>query len=89
MTKRKTEYWLIPPKVYAEIVASMQNILETYEQLYDTPVLVACMDDQPVRLLKETRFAATAKREHPCWVDYELEPDHRGGFDVEPLPDRT
>jgi hypothetical protein len=30
MTKRKIEYWVIPPDQDAEFVADMENVLETY-----------------------------------------------------------
>jgi hypothetical protein len=30
MTKRKIEYWVIPPEADAAFVAHMENVLETY-----------------------------------------------------------
>ena len=30
MTKRKIEYWVIPPEQDAEFVACMEDVLETY-----------------------------------------------------------
>src|SRR4030067_789767 len=30
MTKRKIEYWVIPPEADAEVVGKMENVLETY-----------------------------------------------------------
>jgi len=35
MTKRKIEYWVIPPEQDAEFVACMEEVLETYTQAYD------------------------------------------------------
>jgi hypothetical protein len=32
MTKRKIEYWVIPPDQDAEFVADMENVLETYAE---------------------------------------------------------
>src|SRR5881409_4467755 len=55
MTKRKIEYWVIPPEQDAECVACMEEVLETYAQAYDPQHPVLCMDEQPVQLLKETR----------------------------------
>ena len=55
MTKRKIEYWVIPPEADAEFVASMEEVLETYAQPYDSRYPVLCMDEQPIQLLKETR----------------------------------
>ncbi len=31
MTNRKIEYWVIPPEADAEFTASMEEVLETYE----------------------------------------------------------
>jgi hypothetical protein len=36
MTKRKIEYWVIPPDADGEFVASMEGVLETYEKAYDS-----------------------------------------------------
>jgi hypothetical protein len=55
MTKRKIEYWVIPPEADGEFVAHMEEVLETYEKAYDPANPVLCMDEQPVQLLKETR----------------------------------
>lgn len=30
MTKRKIQYWVIPPEADAEFVAHMENVLEVY-----------------------------------------------------------
>src|SRR4051812_5700962 len=35
MTKRKIEYWVIPPEQDGEFVACMEEVLETYAQAYD------------------------------------------------------
>ena len=40
MTKRKIEYWVIPPGADGEFVASMEEVLETYEKAYDPGVPV-------------------------------------------------
>jgi hypothetical protein len=54
MTKRKIEYWVIPPESDGEFVAHMEAVLETYEKAYDPTAPVLCMDEQSVQLLKET-----------------------------------
>ena len=46
MTGRKIQYWVIPPDANAEFVASMEEVLETYEQPYDPNLPVLCMDEQ-------------------------------------------
>src|SRR5947209_15422604 len=73
MTKRKIEYWVIPPEQDGEFVACMEEVLETYAQAYDPQQPVLCMDEQPVQLLKETRVPIPATKEHGQRVDYEYE----------------
>jgi DDE superfamily endonuclease len=73
MTRRKIEYWVIPPEADGEFVAAMEEVLETYAQPYDARHPVLCMDEQPVQLLKETRVPIAATKDHPRRVDYEYE----------------
>src|SRR5271166_2986819 len=73
MTKRKIEYWVIPPDQDAEFVADMENVLETYAEAYDPQQPVICMDEQPVQLLKETKAPIAATKTHAERVDYEYE----------------
>lgn len=73
MTKRKIEYWVIPPEADGEFAADMEVVLDTYATPYDARQPVVCMDEQPVQLLKETRVPVPATREHPRRVDYEYE----------------
>jgi hypothetical protein len=73
MTKRKIEYWVIPPKADAEFVAGMEEVLETYEKAHDPEAPVVCMDEQPVQLIGETRVPIPATKDHPERVDYEYE----------------
>ncbi len=73
MTKRKIQYWVIPPKANSEFVANMEDVLETYARRYNAAFPVVCMDEQPVQLLKETRIPIPASKDHACRVDYEYE----------------
>jgi hypothetical protein len=73
MTKRKIEYWVIPPEADAEFVAHMEEVLETYEKPYNPQTPVLCMDEQPVQLLKETRVPIEGTAKHAKRVDYEYE----------------
>lgn len=73
MTKRKIEYWVIPPEADAEFVAGMENVLETYARPYDPTCPVICMDEQPVQLVKETRRIIPGTKNHAKRVDYEYE----------------
>ena len=73
MTKRKIDYWVIPPKADAEFVASMEQVLDVYAKPYDSRHPVLCMDEQPIQLLKETREPIAGTKQHPRRVDYEYE----------------
>src|SRR5258708_27994827 len=73
MTKRKIEYWVIPPQADAEFVAGMEDVLETYAKPYDPRHPVLTMDEQPVQLIGETRVPIPATKDHPERVDYEYE----------------
>jgi hypothetical protein len=73
MTRRKIEYWVIPPEQDAEFVASMEEVLETYAEAYDPKRPVLCMDEQPVQLLRETQVPIAATKTHARRVDYEYE----------------
>jgi hypothetical protein len=73
MTRRKIDYWVIPPKCDAEFAASMEQVLDLYAQPYDSRYPVLCMDEQPIQLLKETRLPIPGTKEHPRRVDYEYE----------------
>jgi len=73
MTNRKIQYWVIPPKADAEFVASMEEVLDTYEKPYDPACPVLCMDEQLVQLVKETRQPIPATKRHAKRIDYEYE----------------
>jgi DDE superfamily endonuclease len=73
MTKRKIEYWVIPPEADAEFAASMEEVLDVYARPYDARHPVLCMDEQPIQLLRETRIPIAATRRHARRVDYEYE----------------
>ena len=73
MTKRKMEYWVIPPSEDAEFVAHMEAVLELYATPYNSNCPVLCMDEQPVQLHRETRVPIPATAKHGKRVDYEYE----------------
>ena len=73
MTRRKIDYWVIPPEADGEFAAHMEAVLDTYARPHDPTRPVLCMDEQPVQLLKETRVPIPATRDHPRRVDYEYE----------------
>ena len=73
MTRRKIQYWVIPPKSDSEFVAAMEDILDIYALPYNKSIPVLCMDEQPVQLLKENRTSIPATKDHPKRIDYEYE----------------
>ncbi len=73
MTRRKIQYWVIPPDHDAEFVAHMEDVLETYAKPRDANFPVVCMDEQPVQLTRETRASIAATTQTPKRVDYEYE----------------
>lgn len=73
MTKRKIQYWVIPPEADAEFVANMEEVLETYARPYDPARPVLCMDEQPVQLVKEVLQPIPGTKTRPRRVDYEYE----------------
>jgi len=73
MTRRKIQYWVIPPEADGEYAANMENVLDTYSQPYEERFPVLCMDEQSVQLLKEVRVPIAATKHHARRVDYEYE----------------
>ena len=73
MTKRKLQYWVIPPEADAEFIASMEEVLATYEEPYDEDHPVLCMDEQPVQFHREVRQPIAGTKTHARRVDYEYE----------------
>tara|TARA_R110000868_G_scaffold393248_1_gene664191 strand:- start:487 stop:846 length:360 start_codon:yes stop_codon:yes gene_type:complete len=64
---------VISPEADAEFIASMEEVLDTYEALYNSEYPVLCMDEQPVQLRKEVRQPIPATRKQARRVDYEYE----------------
>lgn len=50
-----SEYWCIPPKDDAEFVANMEDIMDVYQQPYDSEYPLWCMDEKPYQILDESR----------------------------------
>lgn len=73
MTRRKIQYWVIPPESDSEFVASMEDVLDIYALPYNESIPVVCMDEQPVQLLNQIRPSIRATQEHAKRVDYEYE----------------
>ena len=55
----------------AELAANMKEALETYERTHDAQHLGACMDEQPVQAVRETRESLPATEDLPQRLEYE------------------
>ncbi len=64
--------WCIP-KVGAEFVACMEDILDLYEKPYDPRYPTVCFDEMPRQLIAETRHALPARPGQVMRYDYEYE----------------
>jgi len=62
--------WCIP-KVDAEFVARMEDVLELYAEEPDERRPVVCFDETPRQLIGESRVPVAAKPGKPARVDYE------------------
>jgi len=62
--------WCIP-KVDAEFVARMEDVLELYAEEPDKSRPVVCFDETPRQLIGEARVPVAAKPGQPARVDYE------------------
>jgi len=71
MTRRKMQYWVIPPQANGEYVACMEDVLELYAEPFDSRRPVLGMDEQPVQLQQEVRAPQPATANHPERQDYE------------------
>ena len=62
--------WCIP-KVDAEFVARMEDVLELYAQAPDPQLPVVCFDETPRQLIGESRVPVAPKPGQPARFDYE------------------
>ncbi|NMC34783.1 MAG: hypothetical protein GYA36_20360 [Veillonellaceae bacterium] len=51
---------MTPPDADGEFIASMEEVLDTYEEPYNPDYRVLCMDEQPAQLHKEVRRGTAA-----------------------------
>jgi len=54
-------------------VSAMEDVLDLYEEPYDTVRPVVCFDEQPVQLVAETRLPALPRPGRAARYDYEYE----------------
>lgn len=62
--------WCIP-KVDAEYVARMEDVLDLYAERPSSEAPVVCFDESPVQLIGETRRPIPASSGSPARIDYE------------------
>lgn len=65
------QYWCIPPQGSGEFVARMEDVLDLYQQPYDSLRPVICMDESSKQLVQEVLQPQPAKPGRPARVDYE------------------
>lgn len=70
-SKRKLEYWVIPPEADAEFVANMEEVLDVYERPYRAECPVICMDEQPVQLIGQKYAPIEDESGKRIRMDYE------------------
>jgi hypothetical protein len=63
--------WCIPPQEDAAFVCQMEQVLEVYQQPYDSQFPVVNMDEQHKQLILETQEQIPAAPGCPARVDYE------------------
>jgi transposase len=66
----RRQMWCIP-KVDAEYVARMEDVLDLYAEPGDPAKPIVCFDESPKQLLAETRTPIPAEPGHPERVDHE------------------
>jgi DDE superfamily endonuclease len=64
--------WCIP-EVGAEFVWRMEDVLDLYEEPYETKRPVVCFEEMPYQMVAETRTPQPAKPGRPARYDYEYE----------------
>lgn len=64
---------MIPPKENAAFVASMEEVLDIYEQPYDETIPLVCFDEKPVQLVAEVNAPLPPVPGHPEKQDYEYQ----------------
>jgi hypothetical protein len=75
MLKRDLKPWVRKqwciPKVGAEFVWRMEDVLDLYEEPYNPKRPVVCFDELPYQLVVETRTPLPARPGRPARYDYE------------------
>jgi hypothetical protein len=67
------ETWCIPPKVDAQYVCRMEDVIATYLLPYDPNYPVVCFDEASKQLFGEVRQPLPARPGSPAKQDYEYE----------------
>lgn len=63
--------WCIPPDQGAAFVAAMEQVLEVYRRPYDPRFPVVNMDEQPAKLISESRIGLPMRAGDTQKADYE------------------
>ena len=65
--------WCVPPKVDAEYVWRMEDVIQTYLRPYDPAYPVVCFDEACKQLFGEVRPVLPMRPGSPAKQDYEYE----------------
>jgi transposase len=81
--------WCIP-KIDAEYIRKMEDVLDIYELQYDEENPVVCVDEKPIQLLSDCRAEIPMEPGSPARVDYEYKRNGTANVfcGVEPLAGR-
>jgi hypothetical protein len=66
-----SKYWKIPPDQSAAFVASMEEVLDTYQLPYNSKVPVVCMDESSIQLVEDVVTPIPCSPGTPMLVDHE------------------
>jgi len=80
MTKRKIQYWVIPPEQDTEFVSCMEEVLETYAQAYE-PIEVARLLDTRYAECEQVTLVLDNLNTHTKGAFYEVfDPEHARAY---------
>jgi hypothetical protein len=68
-----SEYWCLPKKRSGEFVARMEDVLDVYQQPYDSGAPLVCMDELSKELHSDTRETIPVGPGKPKRIDYEYQ----------------
>ena len=71
LAPHQKKQWVIPPKENADFVAQMEEVLDAYEQPYESNIPLVCFDEKPLQILCEVQAPLPPAPGVPEKQDYE------------------